>query len=73
MKEINIADQIQKRDRGYTVKEALENASKHGYDAIVIAGLSSDGGIDLHFSENNSLEAVGLLEVAKQAKLNEMV
>ncbi len=62
----------QKNKRGYSVAEALEDASVEGFNQILIAGVTEDGAIDIFYSMESSLAAIGVLEVLKSTMLNEM-
>ncbi|MGF2112686.1 hypothetical protein ACQUEU_00670 [Enterococcus casseliflavus] len=57
----------QKKERGMTVRETLENALKVSSEteSIVIVRKMKNGDVPTSFSWEGSLEALGMLEVAK--------
>lgn len=64
---INFEDAKQKKERGVSVKELLENRLKQTdeFESIVIVGKHKDGTIYTGYSWDNSLEALGMLDIAK--------
>ena len=69
---INLNEERQKKQRGYTVKEVLDEAVKGDYKTILIIGLDNDGMIDFYCSQDSCLEGIGLLEVAKEIEMSLM-
>ena len=59
-------------ERGASVKEILEEnlEASHNYTSVLVVSLDKDGEINLGYSWESSLQALGMLEVAKNYILN---
>lgn len=64
---MDFAEAKQHKERGMSVKDVLENALKESSetDSIVIVRNMKNGGVPTSFSWESSLEALGMLEIAK--------
>lgn len=64
----------QKRERGYSVNELVEelNETKQNYDEIIILGITSNKEVDISFSTDNTSSVIGLLEVTKSILVDEI-
>ncbi|VLL14128.1 Uncharacterised protein [Streptococcus pneumoniae] len=59
-------------ERGASVKEILEEnlETSHDYTSVLVVSLDKDGEINLGYSWDSSLQALGMLDVAKNYILN---
>lgn len=64
----------QKKERGLSVNEALEemNKDKDKYEDVIIIGLNKDREIEFSYSTDNTASAIGYLEVVKQHFIDEI-
>lgn len=64
----------QKKERGYTVKEAIQEITDNqsDYHDVIVIGVTKDGDIDTAYSVDNTATAIGYLEVVKQDFLDEI-
>jgi len=65
----------QKKERGFSVDEALEeiNKEKDKYEDIIIIGVTKDKEIEFSYSTDNNGAAIGYLEVVKQHFIDEII
>lgn len=70
----NFDEQKRKFKRGVTNEEFLKEVSEYFYDAdcILVTGKFKDGSLETFNTQNNSLETLGLIEIAKQQILETM-
>lgn len=72
-KTIDFLEKKSSKERGASVKEILEEnltASKN-YESVLVISLDKDGEVNLGYSYESSLQALGMLEVAKNYILND--
>ena len=64
---MDFAEAKQHKERGMSVKDVLENALKESSEteSIVIVRKMKNGDVPTSFSWESSLEALGMLEIAK--------
>ena len=70
---IDFLEKKSSKERGASVKEILEEnltASKN-YESVLVISLDKDGEVNLGYSYESSLQALGMLEVAKNYILND--
>lgn len=72
---MDFAEARREKLRGMSNADFFENSKADLIDskAIVITALSEDGVITTYRTSESSLESLGLLEVAKQKLLNDMI
>lgn len=69
---IDFLEKKSSKERGASVKEILEEnltASKN-YESVLVISLDKYGEVNLGYSYESSLQALGMLEVAKNYILN---
>lgn len=71
-KTINFSEKKSSLERGASVKEILEEnlEASNNYVSVLVVSLDKDGEINLGYSWESSLQALGMLEVAKNYILN---
>ena len=71
-KVIDFSEKKSSLDRGASVKEILEEnlEASHNYTSVLVVSLDKDGEINLGYSWESSLQALGMLDVAKNYILN---
>lgn len=71
-KTIDFSEKKSSLERGASVKEILEEnlEASHNYTSVLVVSLDKDGEINLGYSWESSLQALGMLEVAKNYILN---
>lgn len=64
---MNFIDAKQRKERGYSVKQAVADLTSKAdeYETIIIIGKTHDGGLDFGYSGGNDAELIGQLEVLK--------
>lgn len=69
---IDFSEKKSSLERGASVKEILEEnlEASHNYTSVLVISLDKDGEINLGYSWESSLQALGMLEVAKNYILN---
>ncbi|HAP8374344.1 TPA: hypothetical protein IV024_002401 [Enterococcus faecium] len=69
---IDFSEKKSSLERGASVKEILEEnlEASHNYTSVLVVSLDKDGEINLGYSWESSLQALGMLEVAKNYILN---
>ena len=69
---IDFSEKKSSLERGAFVKEILEEnlEASHNYTSVLVVSLDKDGEINLGYSWESSLQALGMLEVAKNYILN---
>ena len=69
---IDFSEKKSSLERGASVKEILEEnlEASHNYTSGLVVSLDKDGEINLGYSWESSLQALGMLEVAKNYILN---
>ena len=67
-------EQKRKFERGISNEEFLKSVSEYFADAdcILITGRFKDGNLETFNTQNNSLETLGLIEIARQQILETM-
>lgn len=63
----------QKKERGLSVKEAIEeiNEKQNDYKDVLIVAVTEDKAIDISYSVDDTVKAIGFLEIVKQSMLDE--
>lgn len=63
-----------KRERGVSNEEFMDNTKEFfaTADCIVVTGISPSGAIDTFYTQTNSMQAVGMLEIAKQQMIDDL-
>lgn len=71
-KTIDFSEKKSSLERGASVKEILEEnlEASNNYTSVLVVSLDKDGEINLGYSWESSLQALGMLEVAKNYILN---
>ena len=71
-KVIDFSEKKSGLERGASVKEILEEnlEASHNYTSVLVVSLDKDGEINLGYSWESSLQALGMLDVAKNYILN---
>lgn len=69
---IDISERKSSLERGASVKEILEEnlEASHDYTSVLVVSLDKDGVVNLGYSWDSSLQALGMLDVAKNYILN---
>lgn len=69
---IDFSEKKSSLERGASVKDILEEnlEASHNYNSVLVVSLDKDGEINLGYSWESSLQALGMLEVAKNYILN---
>ena len=69
---IDFSEKKSSLERGASVKEILEEnlEASHDYASVLVVSLDKDGEIHLGYSWESSLQALGMLDVAKNYILN---
>ena len=69
---IDFSERKSSMERGASVKEILKEnlEASHDYTSVLVVSLDKDGEINLGYSWESSLQALGMLEVAKNYILN---
>lgn len=69
---IDFSERKSSMERGASVKEILKEnlEASHDYTSVLVVSLDKDGEINLGYSWDSSLQALGMLEVAKNYILN---
>lgn len=69
---IDFSEKKSSKERGASVKEILEEnlEASHDYTSVLVVSLDKDGEINLGYSWESSLQALGMLDVAKNYILN---
>lgn len=69
---IDFSEKKSSLERGASVKEILEENldASHNYTSVLVVSLDKNGEINLGYSWDSSLQALGMLEVAKNYILN---
>lgn len=69
---IDFSEKKSSLERGASVKEILEEnlEASNNYTSVLVVSLDKDGEINLGYSWESSLQALGMLEVAKNYILN---
>lgn len=69
---IDFSEKKSSLERGASVKEILEEnlGASHNYASVLVVSLDKDGEINLGYSWESSLQALGMLDVAKNYILN---
>ena len=69
---IDFSEKKSSLERGASVKEILEENLEacHNYTSVLVVSLDKDDEINLGYSWDSSLQALGMLEVAKNYILN---
>lgn len=69
---IDFSEKKSSLERGASVKEILEEnlEASHNYTSVLVISLDKDGEINLGYSWESSLRALGMLDVAKNYILN---
>lgn len=69
---IDFSEKKSSLERGASVKEILEEnlEASHDYTSVLVVSLDKDGEINLGYSWDSSLQALGMLDVAKNYILN---
>ena len=69
---IDFSERKSSMERGASVKEILKEnlEASHDYTSVLVVSLYKDGEINLGYSWESSLQALGMLEVAKNYILN---
>ena len=69
---IDFSEKKSSLERGASVKEILEEniEASQNYTSVVVVSLDKDGEINLGYSWESSLQALGMLDVAKNYILN---
>ena len=69
---IDFSEKKSSLERGASVKEILEEniEASHNYTSVLVVSLDKDGEINLSYSWESSLQALGMLDVAKNYILN---
>jgi len=69
---IDFSEKKSSLERGASVKEILEEnlEASHNYTSVLVVSLDKNGEINLGYSWESSLQALGMLEVAKNYILN---
>lgn len=69
---IDFSEKKSSLERGASVKEILEKnlEASNNYTSVLVVSLDKDGEINLGYSWESSLQALGMLEVAKNYILN---
>ncbi|KAF1291056.1 hypothetical protein [Candidatus Enterococcus leclercqii] len=64
----------QKKERGVTNQEFMDKSKEFFEDAdsIVVVGVNPDGIISTFYTQSTSLNAIGMMEVAKSQLISEM-
>lgn len=72
VKTIDFSEKKSSLERGASVKEILEEnlEASNNYTSVLVVSLDKDGEINLGYSWESSLQALGMLEVAKNYILN---
>ena len=63
-----------KKERGVTNKEFMDKSKEffENADSIVVVGVNPDGIISTFYTQSTSLNAIGMMEVAKAQLISEM-
>ncbi|MBS5821375.1 MAG: hypothetical protein KIC85_09445 [Enterococcus gilvus] len=63
-----------KKERGVSNEEFMDQSKKFFSDAdsIVVVGVDKDGVISSFYTQSTSLQAIGMMEVAKEQLIQEM-
>lgn len=63
-----------KKERGVSNEEFMDQSKKFFKDAdnIVVVGVDKDGLISSFYTQSTSLQAIGMIEVAKEQLIQEM-
>lgn len=71
---MKLKDYKQRKERGYSVKDAVEELDKcaDDYESIIIIGINNNKAIDVSFSGDSDAELIGLLEVAKSILVDQI-
>lgn len=71
-KVIDFSEKKSSLERGASVKEILEEnlEASHNYTSVLVVSLDKDGEINLGYSWESSLQALGMFDVAKNYILN---
>ena len=69
---IDFSERKSSMERGASVKEILKEnlEASHDYTSVLVVSLDKDGEINLGYSWDSSLQALGMLDVAKNYILN---
>lgn len=69
---IDVSERKSSLERGASVKEILEEnlEASHDYTSVLVVSLDKDGVVNLGYSWDSSLQALGMLDVAKNYILN---
>lgn len=69
---IDFSERKSSLERGASVKEILEEnlEASHDYTSVLVVSLDKDGVTNLGYSWESSLQALGMLDVAKNYILN---
>ena len=70
--QIDFSEKKSRLKRGASGKEILEEnlEASHDYTSVLVVSLDKDGEINLGYSWESSLQALGMLDVAKNYILN---
>lgn len=65
---MDLKDAREKKERGYTVKDVADGFMENheGYSQAISVGITEDGSIDLYYSIDDDLRAIGVLDILKQ-------
>lgn len=71
---MNFMELKRKKERGVTHEEFMDQSKEFFKDAesIVVVGVNPDGIISTFYTQSTSLNAIGMMEVAKQQLVSEM-
>lgn len=63
-----------KKERGLSNSELMEQAKEFFADAdcIIVTGISPNGEIDTFYTKANSMQAIGMIEIAKQQLIDDL-
>lgn len=69
---IDFSEKKSSLERGASVKDILEQnlEASNNYTSVLVVSLDKDGEINLGYSWDSSLQALGMLDVAKNYILN---
>ncbi|WP_251855322.1 hypothetical protein [Enterococcus italicus] len=63
-----------KKERGSSNEEFMDDAKKFfaNADCIIVTGISPSGAIDTLYTQTNSMQAIGMIEIAKQQMIDDL-
>lgn len=71
---MDIKDYKQRKERGYSVQQAVDDVARNAskYEAVAIVAVDKNNAIDLNYTCDSNVELVGLLELTQQTIIEQI-